>query len=64
MFIACSILFLIVIIAVIITIKLRRKNKDLQDRILTISFTEKVDDILDKEANATKSEEDYETTFI
>ena len=64
LFIACSILFLIVIIAVIITIKLRRKNKDLQDRILTISFTEKVDDILDKEANATKSEEDYETTFI
>ena len=62
--IVSSLLFIIIVIVVTITIYLKMKNKHLKERILSISFTDKDEHLFEKDSNGTKSEEDYENTFI
>jgi hypothetical protein len=57
-----SILIVVIIIIIIVYLKTRKKNKSLVEKIQSISFATGVDDSF--ESNKSKTDEDYDTTFI
>ena len=61
--VSLGIVIILFIIIMIGCIKIRKKNKSLEEKVLAISFTSGIDeDSLDKKKS--KKDEDYETTFI
>ena len=58
----CIIIVLIIIIAILIWRKALKENKSLTEKIQTISFSQGIDDSFDSKKS--KTDEDYDTTFI
>ena len=59
-----GLILLIIIIFVIIYCKIYKKNRELKDKVLSISFSSGITDDAINESVISKKDEDYENTFI